>query len=766
MSLREDALRYHSEGRPGKIEIALTKPCLTQRDLTLAYSPGVAEPCLDIEKDPNKAFEYTAKGNLVGVISNGTAVLGLGDIGALAGKPVMEGKGVLFKRFADIDVFDIEIDEKDPKKLIEIIASLEPTFGGINLEDIKAPECFEIEETLKERMQIPVFHDDQHGTAIISAAGMINALEIQGKKIGDVKVVVSGAGASAIACCNLWVRLGIKIENIIMCDSKGVLHEERRESVDRTKHPFLVRTKARTVADALKDADVFLGLSKGNLLTADMLKTMAPKAIIFALANPNPEIPYPIAKATLPDAIVATGRSDFPNQVNNVLGFPFIFRGALDVGARRITEDMKLAASKALADLAREPVPESVRAAYGADDMRFGPDYIIPKPLDERVLLWEAPAVAMAAIKDGVARRTIDPEQYRAALEQRMGASRGFVRQFTQVVKRSKKTIVFPEADDRRVLRACRILVDDDIARPIVVGKTAVIQKTAEEAGVDLKDIEIIDIENRSIENLEEDVKVLLEARGRRGMTATVARQLLTTDPTTVGMMMVRKGAVDGVIAGIHHGYPETIKMALKLVGLAPNVTTAAGVHILVPPRGGPLFFADTSVNIAPDAAGLAQITIMTARFVRELGIEPKVALISFSNLGGSEHPYARKVNEAARIVREREPDLECDGEMQAQVALDEALREKYWPHCRLKGTPNVFVLQSLGAANSVYQFLTKLGHFDEIGPVLLGLNKPVTVISPRAPVNTIVHMAAMTVLHALRGTNWATASLRPPALL
>ena len=758
-SLKEDALRYHAEGRPGKIEIALTKPCSTQRDLSLAYSPGVAAPCLEIEKDPDKAFEYTARGNLVGVISNGTAVLGLGDIGALAGKPVMEGKGVLFKRFADIDVFDIEVNEKDPKKFIEIVAALEPTFGGINLEDIKAPECFEIEQALKKRMQIPVFHDDQHGTAIISAAGLINALEVQGKKIQEVRVVVSGAGASAIACCNLWVSLGVTRSNITMCDSRGVLHQGRRGQVDETKEAYIVNTEARTVADALEGADVFLGLSKGNLLTPEMLKTMAPKAIIFALANPDPEIPYDVAKEVLPDAIVATGRSDYPNQVNNVLGFPFIFRGALDVGAKGITEEMKLAASKSLAALAREDVPDAVKAAYGDIPIEFGREYIIPKPLDERVLLWIAPAVAKAAMDCGVARKTLDMDEYRASLERRLGPSRSFVRQFLAQVKKTKKTLAFPESDDPRILRACRILLDDDIAQPILVGSAEMIERTAHAAGVDLSGIQIVDIAEET-EATELGVRELLEARGLRGMTAPRARQLMLTDPTTVAFMMVRRGAVDGAVAGIHHGYPETLRMALKLIGLSQGVSTAAGVHCLVDQKHGPLFFADTSINIAPDGPMIADIAIMTARFVRELGIEPKVALISFSNLGGSSHRYARKVNEAAKLVREREPDLMCDGEMQAQVALDESLRKRYWPHSRLEGIPNVFVLQSLGAANSVYQFLVRLGGFDEIGPVLLGLRKSVTVISPRAPVNRIVQMAAMTALHAIRGNEWSSAKL------
>jgi malate dehydrogenase (oxaloacetate-decarboxylating)(NADP+) len=759
-TLKEDAIRYHSEGRPGKIEIALTKPCATQRDLSLAYTPGVAEPCLQIEKDPEKAFEYTARGNLVAVVSNGTAVLGLGDIGALAGKPVMEGKGVLFKRFADIDVFDIEVDEKDPKKLIEIVASLEPTFGGINLEDIKAPECFEVEEALKARMQIPVFHDDQHGTAIISAAGLINACEIQGKRLSEVRVVVSGAGASAIACANLWMRFGVRRANIMMCDSKGVLHEGRRGTVDKTKEAFIVDTKARNVADALKGADVFMGLSKGNLLTAEMIKTMAPKAIIFAMANPDPEIPYPIARKTLPDAIVATGRSDYPNQVNNVLGFPFIFRGALDVGARQITEEMKMAASRALAELARQDVPDGVRAAYGDAELRFGPDYIIPKPLDERVLLWEAPAVAKAAIECGVARKKLDMDEYRAALERRLGPARTLVRSIVQQVKVAPKRIAFPEADDPRVLRACRVLVDDHIARPVLIGSADAIRKAAAETGIDLANIEIVEMAGR--DGLDQDVASMLEARGRRGLNATVARSLLTTDPTTVAFMMVRKGTVDGAVAGIHHGYPESIRTAMKLIGLAEGVRTATGVHILVS-KTGPLFFADTTVNIAPDGSLLADIAIMAARFVRELGLEPKVAMLSYSNFGQSSHPWARKVSEAVALIRKREPDLQCDGEMQAQVALDEALRDRYWPHSTLEGMPNVLVFPSLGAANTAYQLVSRIAGIDEIGPVLLGLRKPVTVISPRAPVNTIVQMAAMTALHVIKGTDWRRASVLPP---
>jgi malate dehydrogenase (oxaloacetate-decarboxylating)(NADP+) len=762
-SLNEDALRYHSEGRPGKIEIALTKPCATQRDLSLAYSPGVAAPCLEIEKNPEKAFEYTARGNLVGVISNGTAVLGLGDIGALAGKPVMEGKGVLFKRFADIDVFDIEVDEKDPKKFIEIVAALEPTFGGINLEDIKAPECFEIEQTLKERMKIPVFHDDQHGTAIISAAGLVNALEVQGKKLENIRVVVSGAGASAIACANLWVRLGVVRENIMMLDSKGVLHEGRRGKVDVTKEAYLVKTNARSVEDAMKGADVFLGLSKANLLTAAMLKTMAPRAIIFGLANPDPEIPYPVAKETLPDAIVATGRSDYPNQVNNVLGFPFIFRGALDCGAQKITEEMKLAASKALAALTREDVPDNVRAAYGVAQLKFGPDYIIPKPLDERVLLWEAPAVAKAAMDGGVARKKLDLEEYRHALERRLGPSRMLMRTIVQTVKRQPKTIAFPEAEDPRVLRACRIIVDDGVAKPLLIGHGSRIQAVAKEVGTDLRGVEILDLDKRPAQDIDRDVEALLAVRGRRGISAPVARDLMTDDPTAIAMMMTRTGAVDGAVAGIHHGYPETIRMALQLVGLADGIHTAAGVHILVSKKG-PLFFADTTINISPETSLIADIAIMAARFVRELGIEPKVAMLSFANFGQSPHPYARDIYEATQMVKQRAPGLECDGEMQAQVAFDRAMREKYWPHSTLKSEPNLFVFPNLAAANTAYQLVARIAGIDEIGPVLLGLRRPITVVPPQAPVNTIVQMTAMTALHAIKGSHWAVASIAPTA--
>jgi malate dehydrogenase (oxaloacetate-decarboxylating)(NADP+) len=744
--MKSEAIRYHSEGRPGKLEVVLTKPCLTQRDLSLAYTPGVAEPCLEIAKEPERVFDYTAKGNLVAVVSNGTAVLGLGDIGALAGKPVMEGKAVLFKKFADIDVFDIEIDERSPKKLVEIIASLEPTFGGINLEDIKAPECFEVEAALKERMQIPVFHDDQHGTAIISLAGLINAAALQEKKLSDLRVVVSGAGAAAVSCMNLWQKLGVRIENILMCDSKGVLHEGRRGSVNAAKEPYLRKTTARTLADALRGADVFLGLSVGNIVTPEMLRTMASRPIVFALANPDPEIPYPAAREARPDAIIGTGRSDYPNQVNNVLGFPFIFRGALDVGARRITDEMKIAASHALADLARAEVPDRVRAAYGGAPLRFGPDYILPKPLDERVLFYVAPAVARAAMAGGVARKTLDMDAYRDALERRLGQARSLMRQVIHRVSHTPKRIVFPEAFDDRILRAMPVLLEERVARPVLVGNEAALRARARELGVSLDGVEVVPLLGRAA--LERDVGVFLEMRGRKGMTAPEARRLLESDPTVAGLMMLRAGEADGLLAGLSRGYPATIRLALQLVGLEPGVRAAAGVHVMVT-RRGPLFFGDTTVNISPDAPTLADIALMVARFARQLDIEPHVAMLSYANFGASSHPEARKVAEAVALVREREPALDVEGEMQAQVALDDAVREHTWPHARLRGKANVFIFPNLGAANTAYQLLSRLGGVDEIGPILVGLKRPITAAPLAVTADTVVQLAALTALHA-----------------
>jgi malate dehydrogenase (oxaloacetate-decarboxylating)(NADP+) len=743
---KTDALRYHSEGRPGKIEVVPTKPCLTQRDLSLAYSPGVAEPCLEIAARPDAAFEYTAKGNLVAVVTNGTAVLGLGDIGPLAGKPVMEGKGVLFKKFADIDVFDIEIAEKDPDRLVDIIASLEPTFGGINLEDVKAPECFAVEKALRERMQIPVFHDDQHGTAIITAAALLGAAEVQGKRLADLKVAVSGAGASAISCMNLWRMLGVTLENIVMCDSKGVLYEGR-SGIDPTKEAYVRKTAARTLADAMKGADVLVGLSIANCVSAEMVRTMSDRPIIFALANPDPEIPYDVARAARPDAVIGTGRSDYPNQVNNVLGFPYIFRGALDVGARQINDAMKLAAARSIAELAREPVPDRVRAAYGGAPMRFGRDYILPKPVDERVLLWVAPAVARAAMESGVSRRQVDLEQYTDALERRLGPARSLIRQIVYRVAHEPKRIVFASADDERVMRSLHILVEDGIARPVVLGDEGALRSRAEALDAKLDGVEFVSLGNRP--GLANEERELLALRGRKGMTRQMARRLLQNDATVTGLLMVRMGQVDGLVAGLEHGYPETIRLALQLVGPSDRTRAVAGAHVIVTKRG-PVFFADTTVNVSPDAATLADIALMTARFAADLGVEPHVALLSFANFGSSSDPEARKVADAVRILREREPGLDVEGEMQVQIALDPEARAESWPHSTLRGEANVLVFPNLGAGNTAYQLLARMGGADEIGPVLLGLRKPVTVVPPGCSVETIVQMTAMTGLQSL----------------
>jgi malate dehydrogenase (oxaloacetate-decarboxylating)(NADP+) len=751
-SYRQDALRYHEQGRPGKIEVVPTKPCLTQRDLSLAYSPGVAEPCLEIARDPSAVFAYTAKSNLVAVVSNGTAVLGLGDIGPLAGKPVMEGKGVLFKKFADIDVFDLEIAERDAAKLVDVIAALAPTFGGINLEDIKAPECFAVEAALKERIDIPVFHDDQHGTAIITGAALLNAAAIQGKELGKLEVVVSGAGASAIACMELWCQLGVDRQHITMCDSKGVLHEGRRGQVDATKERFLRQTDNRSLADALRGADVFVGLSIANVVTAEMVQAMAERPIIFALANPDPEIPYDVAKAARPDAIVGTGRSDHPNQVNNVLGFPFIFRGALDVHARRITDAMKLAAARAIAELARAEVPERVRQAYGGELLRFGPDYILPKPLDERVLLYVAPAVAQAAVDSGVARKPMDLKAYRDELERRLAPSRSIVRGVIQRVARSPLRIAFAEPDDDRVLRALPQLVEDHVARPVLLGDEKAIRARADVLGVRLDGVEFVALHDRG--GQERDVSALLELRGRKGLTAPLARREVMEDATTTALLMVRAGDVDGLVAGLEHGYPETIRRALQLIGTADGVRAVAGAHVLVT-KQGPLVLADTTVNIEPDADTLCDIAAMAARFARALGLEPHVAMLSFANFGQSDHPESRKVARAVRLLQKKEPALDVDGEMQVQVALDPDARQRVWPHAGLQGAANVLVFPNLAAGNAAYQLMARAGGADEIGPVLLGLRRPVTVVPPGATIEGIVRMTAFTALQVSDGVRY-----------
>jgi malate dehydrogenase (oxaloacetate-decarboxylating)(NADP+) len=741
----QDPLAYHAEGRPGKIEVVPTKPLTTQHDLALAYTPGVAEPCRAIFADPERAYDYTAKGNLVAVVTNGTAVLGLGNIGPLAGKPVMEGKGVLFKKFADIDVFDLEVNAQDPEEFVRIVAALEPTFGGINLEDLRGPDCFYIEQELRKRMQIPVFHDDQHGTAIISAAAFLNALELVGKKIEDVRVVFSGAGAAGIGCAKLYMEMGVKPQHLLLCDSRGVLHEGRTNGLNEWKVPFLRETSARTLSDALEGADVFVGVSVAGAVTPAMLKKMAPRPIIFAMANPDPEIPYPDALAARPDAIVATGRSDFPNQVNNVLGFPFIFRGALDVRASAITEAMKLAAVHALAGLARQDVPDEVARAYGVDSLRFGPEYIIPKPFDERALLWVAPAVAEAAIASGVARRKIDPVAYRHRLEQLLGLERQFLRRVRIRASRSPKRIVFPEGEHEKILRACQIIVEERIARPVLLGDPALVRLKMGDLGVKASDVEIIDPSDPA--NRDGYLERLLVLRGRKGVAAVEAMSLLD-DPTLFGLLMVERGEADGFVGGISRHYPETLRPALALVRTRPGVQRACGVYVLIF-RGGLYFLADTTVNIDPSPEQLAEIAVLTARLARRFEVEPRVALLSFSNFGSVDHERSRKVAKAVEILRELEPTLMVDGEMQAQTALDPVFRAEAFPFSTLVGQANVLVFPDLESGNLAYQLLTALGGAEAVGPILTGMRRPVHVLQTGFDVEDVVNMTAIAALDA-----------------
>ena len=744
MIRKNDALEYHRAGRPGKLEVVPTKPLVTQRDLSLAYSPGVAEPCLEIAANPEAVWDYTARGNLVAVVTNGTAVLGLGNIGPLAGKPVMEGKACLFKKFADIDVYDLEVDAPDPARFIDTVAALEPTFGGINLEDLKAPECFEIEAGLRARMAIPVFHDDQHGTAIISGAALVNGAGIAGKKLGDLKVVVSGAGASAIACANFYVELGVSLQNITMVDSVGVIYAGRSEGMNQWKARFARQDDgARTRADALRGADLFLGLSKAGLCTAEMLKTMAPRPLIFALANPDPEIGYAEAKAARPDAIVATGRSDFPNQVNNVLGFPYVFRGALDVRAKEINEAMKIAAARALAALAHEPVPDSVAEAYDVRAFKFGPDYIIPKPFDTRVLWWCAPAVAEAAMKSGAARLTLDLQEYRERLQRRIGGTQHTImRQIVQRAKSAPKRIVFPDGDNIKVLRACQIALDEQIARPILLGHERKIRQRAAELDLDLEGVEILsppDSPKHAAYAAE-----YLALRCRKGVTASNAARLVNRR-IHFGMMMVRAGDADGLVAGLTAPYPDTIRPALQILGIRPDVRRATGMYMMLL-KNGVKFFADATVNIDPDAETLADTAIQVADAARAFEVMPRIAMISFSNFGSAPHPESKKMAEAVDIVRRLRPDLEIDGEVQADIAVDpEKLRELF-PFCRLTDAANVLVFPTLAAGNAAYKVLAALGGATAIGPILLGVNKPVAVLPRDANVDTIVSMTAYTV--------------------
>ena len=741
---KQDALDYHSGGRPGKIEVVSTKPCRTQRDLSLAYTPGVADPCLVIKDDPHAAFKYTARGNLVAVISNGTAVLGLGNIGPLAGKPVMEGKGVLFKRFADIDVFDLELCTEDADEVIRVCQLLEPTFGGINLEDIKAPECFYIEETLKKTMKIPVFHDDQHGTAIITGAALLNAVELIGKAIDKIRIVFLGAGASGISCAEHYVRLGVKRENITMCDTKGVIYKGRTEGMNPYKERFAIDTRMRSLAEAVKDADVFVGLSGPGLFTPEMLKSMAPRPIVFALANPLPEISYDVAKATRNDVLVATGRSDYPNQVNNVLGFPFIFRGALDVRATAINEEMKLAATRALSALTREDVPDAVCRAYGLDRLRFGPDYIIPKPFDPRVLIWEASAVAKAGMESGVATEPVDLDEYREALERRLGKAHEVMRIVINKAVKKPKRVVFPEGENEKILRACHIIVEEGIARPILLGDFYKIHAKASELGIALNGMEIID--PAEFPGRDKYIEEFYRLRQRRGITRSEAAALLK-DRNVFGSMMVRMHDGDALVSGMTQHYPDTIRPALQIIKVREGIHKVSTLYALVTKRGDIYFFADCGVNIEPTAEDLAEIALCAAQTARRFDVEPKVAMLSFSNFGSTEHPLTEKVRRAVELVRKADPGLMVDGEMMADTAVVPEILNQDYSFSTLKGPANVLVFPDLQSANISYKLMMRIGGAEAIGPILTGLSQPVHILPRGCEVEDVVNVAAIAVV-------------------
>jgi malate dehydrogenase (oxaloacetate-decarboxylating)(NADP+) len=763
MVIREsEVLQYHDGGRPGKLEVVASKPCMTQRDLSLAYTPGVAIPCLRIQQDPDEAFRYTGRGNLVGVVTNGTAVLGLGNIGALAGKPVMEGKGVLFKRFADVNVFDIELATEDADEIIRCIKLLEPTFGGINLEDIRAPECFYIEETLQREMEIPVFHDDQHGTAIISSAALLNALELTGKAIGEVRVVFAGAGAAGIACANMYIALGVDPANVLMVDSKGVLYQGRDEKLNPYKQAYVRRTHARTIGDALAGADVFVGVSSKDLVTQDMIRSMTANPIVFAMANPDPEISYPDAKAARSDVIMATGRSDYPNQVNNVLGFPFIFRGALDVRARAINMEMKIAAARALAALAKEDVPDAVINAYGGERFSFGPEYIIPKPFDARVLTWEAIAVAKAAVETGVARDPItDWDEYAAKLERRILGKAHQVTRSLQAKARNTgmKRIVLPESGEEKILRAAVMLADERIAQPVLVGRPEEVQAHALSLGIELDGVEIIDPRPR----LDFYAEELYRLRQRRGVTPLSARQLLH-DPAYLGVMMLQTGDADGLVAGLGRSYPDTIRPALQIIGLRAGVSRVAGMYCVVV-RERVLFFADATVNIDPGAEELAEIAVAAANIASGyFDIEPRVAMLSFSNFGSVDHPYAEKMARATAVARRLKPDLVVDGEMAPDTALMPEIVEANFPHSRIRGDANVLIFPNVQSGSISLKLVQRLAGADIIGPILMGLNKPVNALNYYSSVQEIVNSATITAVMAgdtrqPRGDRWGTAA-------
>lgn len=743
MASREsDALRYHEMGRPGKLEVIPTKPCVTARDLSLAYSPGVAEPCLAIERDPGAAYRYTNKGNLVAVLSNGTAVLGLGAIGALAGKPVMEGKGVLFKRFAQVDVFDIEVDTANVQDLIKTCQLLEPTFGGINLEDIKAPECFEVEETLKATMNIPVFHDDQHGTAIISGAALINALQLNGKKIEEITVVVSGAGASAVACAKFYEALGVQTKNIMMVDSKGVVFKGRTEGMNKYKEHYALETDKRTLAEAMVGCDVFLGCSAKGLVTKDMVKTMAPDPIIFALANPDPEITYEDAKEARPDAIVATGRSDYPNQVNNVLGFPYIFRGALDVRATGIDETMKVAAAQALAELAREPVPQEVSMAYSGTHFEFGPDYIIPKPFDPRLIRVVSIAVAKAACEAGLAREPItDWEAYEARLSGMTSRTEIVMQRIRSGARTHTKRIVFSDGESMRALEACRIVCQEETGLPILLGRREVIEEKAAHLMFDPNDCTIIDPSESP--DKERYVKELCRVAGRDGYTPQKAARMIA-NPMCYGAMMVRLGEADAMVSGVEDAYSDTIRDLLPLVERKEGVQKAAGFNLIMV-EGQVLVIGDTTLQISPNAAQLAKIALMGAELASSIGLEPKVALLSFSNFGESRHPEAKKVKEAVSIIKRERPGLIVDGEMHGDVALVPSFAALNYPGSRIQGNANVLIFPNLDAGNIFLKLITSVGSGREtIGPILEGMKHPVNVASFNSTPREIANLAAI----------------------
>jgi malate dehydrogenase (oxaloacetate-decarboxylating)(NADP+) len=742
---REDALDYHSSGRPGKIAVVPTKPLNNQRDLALAYSPGVAVPCLEIEANPEDAYKYTAKGNLVAVVTNGTAVLGLGNIGALAAKPVMEGKANLFKQFADLDVFDLEVGSENPDDVIKFCQLLEPTVGGINLEDIRAPDCFYIEETLRKTMKIPVFHDDQHGTAIISGAALLNALECVGKKIEKIRVVFSGAGAAAISTAEHYVRLGVSRENILLTDRQGIIYEGRPGDLDPYKAKFANKTKARTIAEALVGADVFVGLSVAAAITGEMIAKMAKKPIVFALANPEPEILPDQVRAVRSDAIIATGRSDYPNQVNNVLGFPFIFRGALDARATQVNEEMKMAATRALAALAKEDVPESVSRLYGLRSVKFGPDYLIPFPFDPRVLLWVAPAVAWAAVASGVAREMIDLEHYRERLEERLGRARGIMRGIINRAVRDPKRVVFPEGEEPKIIRAARMIVDEGIAFPILLGQREAIHRIAGEHHISLRDISIED--PGTSEKRDKYADYLWKRRQRKGLSHGEAHQLLFNG-NYFGSVMVACADADALLSGVGMHYPETIRPALQVIGPHPKAEIVSGLYMLVFEKHV-IFLGDTTVNIDPTAEQLAHIAYSAGRIVRTFGIAPRIAMLSFSNFGSVSHPEAEKVAKAVAILRKRDPTLVVDGEMQADTAMDENILRSSYSFSVLKERANVLIFPNLSAGNIAYKLLHHLGGATKIGPFLVGMNLPVHVLEQGADVQDIVNMAAVAVMDA-----------------